>query len=253
MPALLLLASLATLPEAAIALPAGPEFVVLGQTTPALSHYIERHCTGLRPRLAQERLHKEVTARWTPPCQIHVHATRASYAQAVGGGNQTFASSMTRSEQGRVTLRRIDLCCERLDRAMAALPHETLHLMLVDEFGGNPPPRWLDEGFAVLTDPNEKQSLHRRDLALALRRQTRFSISHLLHMADYPSAERMAAFYGQSTSLVSYLLTRGSPSDLFRMARRAEEVGYERALWEAYELDTRSLEAGWTRYVLAAL
>lgn len=184
---------------------------------------------------------------WSPACQIIVHADARSYLAAVGNGAwQTFGSSeLVLGAGGRVVRRRIDLRGDS-PHGLAALPHELTHLIAADLLGGRQPPRWADEGMAILADPLDKQHLHQRDLAESLSRGAVFRLSDLLRMDQYPSPAWIPLFYGQSASLTAYLVHRAPPSDFVRFLQVAHRQGYERAAQEVYGVSSLAeLEQQW--------
>jgi hypothetical protein len=129
-----------------------------------------------------------------------------------------------------------------------ALAHELTHVILADAFSDREIPRWADEGMAVLADPHAKRSLHLQDLQAARSTNATFRVVEILTMADYPQPERTAAFYGQSVSLVKFLVERGTPEQFVRFLRQATDQGYELALRETYKIDgVRDLETRWLR------
>ncbi len=83
---------------------------------------------------------------------------------------------------------------------------------------GRIPPRWLDEGIALLADSAEKQRLHARDLADAQSRRLTFRAVELMNLDRYPHASRVPAFYAQSASLTGFLARQGKPSLLLEFA-----------------------------------
>ena len=183
---------------------------------------------------------------WIPKCQIVVHATRASYAAAIGrGGEATFGSSLIDNRDGVCRARRVDLLADRLGE-LSALPHELTHVTISEMLGGRTPPRWLDEGIALLADSADKQERHAKDLAAATARRLHFRASDLMQLGGYPPPSRIPAFYAQSGSLVAFLARRREPAKLLAFAERAHARGYDAALREIYELDgIPALEAAW--------
>ena len=177
------------------------------------------------------------SACWSPKCEIVIHPGRQSYLAAVGaGGAQTFASSWI--DPGRdkhVAARKIDM---RGDGQLgkAALPHEITHVILADLLNGAQPPRWADEGLAILADSPEKQRLHERDLADGLRRRLAFSSVELVTVDTYPHPSRVPAFYGQSASLTAFLVTRDTPARFVEFLRASREHGYDEALRKIYAI-----------------
>jgi hypothetical protein len=66
-----------------------------------------------------------------------------------------------------------------------------------------------------------------------------YSAGDLMALGDYPPADRRDAFYGQSASLVAYLIERDSPARFLEFLELGQERGFERALDDVY--DVRSL------------
>jgi hypothetical protein len=185
---------------------------------------------------------------WSPACQIVVHANARSYVAAVGNGAwQTFGSSeLVFGTGGRIVRRRIDLRGDS-PHGLAALPHEMTHLIAADLLGGRQPPRWADEGMAILADTPEKQRLHERDFSDGLAGRSAFRLSELLAWEHhYPPPHRIPVFYGQSASLTAYLVQCGEPGDFVRFLRLGREHGYDRAAREVYHVaGLAELEQQW--------
>ena len=111
-------------------------------------------------------------------------------------------------------------------------------------------PAWADEGMAVLADPGVKQDAHDRDLRSAHSQRQTFRLVELFALDGYPAAERQAAFYGQSASLVNYLVSRGTPEQFVRFMRSAADDGYEAAIREVYGMrGVHDLERRWLQQV----
>ena len=201
-------------------------------------------CERWRERLQAQWSPQTDQPRWTPRCLIVLHPTKESYLQAVGrGGAATKGSSLIDFQRGKVSRRQIDLFVDKspskasLANSLSALPHELTHVILADLFNGRQPPRWIDEGIAVLADQASKQQLHQRDLKLAFDNQATFSAGELLLSENYPQAKRMGTFYGQSASMVAFLAQREDPAKLILFTRRVLEQGYDVALREIYQID----------------
>lgn len=190
---------------------------------------------------------------WSPKCDIILHSTSADYLRAVPGGEQTVGCSLINTAEGRVVGRRIDIRADRPGWLNAALGHEMTHIVLADRFPDGALPAWADEGMAVLADPGSKQDAHSRDLRLARSQRSTFRLVELFALNGYPSAERQAAFYGQSASLVRFLVTRGTPSQFVRFVRAATDDGYEVAVRDVYGMEgVRDLEHRWLQEVSVA-
>ncbi len=198
---------------------------------------IASSCEQWRSHLQAKWLGGPAESSWNPRCQLVIHARRESYCAAIGrGGEASFGSSWFDAQGAVITARRIDLLVDA-SGALSALGHELTHVVLADAFAGRQPPPWASEGIAVLADSAGKQSLHARDLASGFPAQTVFPCAELLQLNSYPAAHRIPAFYGQSASLVAWLSRRGGSATLIPFLKAAEEVGYDKALQDNYDLN----------------
>jgi hypothetical protein len=184
---------------------------------------------------------------WSPRCEIVVHANQAGYLAAVGAGaGQTFGSSyMEFAKNHQVKRRQIDFRGDS-EHGPASVPHEMTHVILADLFGGRQPPRWADEGMALLADSAGKRQLHERDLQLGLSQRTAFRAVELLNLDAYPHPSRVPAFYGQSLSLTAFLVSREPPAKFVAFIRQSSEEGYDAALRDCYGIENvQELEVLW--------
>lgn len=186
------------------------------------------------------------TASWSPRCEVVVHATQQSYLAAVGrGGEATRGSSWIEFNKKQVSKRRIDLLGVS-DLGLTALAHEMTHVIFADLFQGRQPPRWADEGAAMLADTLEKQQLHQRDLEQAVAGRFEFRVGELFALEQYPQPHRVPGFYGQSVSLAAFLARRDDPAKFIQFIERVLDHGHDRALRDVYDIaGTASLEAEW--------
>jgi hypothetical protein len=224
-----------------------PSFVVLSRARGQDAHAIARACECWRGSLQRHWCSASEPAGWSPKCEIVIHPSPQSYLAAVGaGGSQTFASSWIKfGRDKKVSKRRIDLRGDG-QRGIAAIPHEMTHVVLADLLNGAQPPRWADEGLAMLADTEKKQSLHERDLSEGLSRGLAFSTAELVTTDTYPHPSRVPTFYGQSVSLTAFLVTRDQPSKFIEFLRGTQEFGYDVALQKTYAIPSlRELERLW--------
>lgn len=227
-------------------------FVVQSYLRPARADEVARHCETLCHQLRRRCLGTEEAPSWNPKCEVVIHPTRQSYLEAVGqGGGQTVGSSVIGIDAGRILNRRIDLLAEDRNRALSALPHELVHVLFAELFPNAAPPRWAEEGFALLNDPNDKQARHRRDLYDALRTKTTLSLNSLFSATDYPTGWRRAVFYGQSMSLVEYLTGLDTPQQFVRFVNLSMDTGRDHALKAIYHIDgLGDLERRWRKHAI---
>lgn len=121
--------------------------------------------------------------------------------------------------------------------------------MLADFFKGRQPPPWIDEGIATLADSKEKRALHRRDCQRAFQNGNAIDLVELLELQRLTSREQAAAFYGQSLSLVEFLVDRGDSTRLLAMVDLAQAKGYDQALRHVYDIDgIGELRHQWLQY-----
>ncbi len=204
-------------------------------------------CESLRTTLRAQWAADLPAAAWTPKCDVVLHPNDASYFKEVGpGAVSTLASSLVDQQLGRIRTRRIDVRSSDSDWLSAALPHELTHVVLADRFAGRQLPRWIDEGAAILADPADKRTRHKQDMCGALANRTAFRVVELLTLEDYPAAHRWGTFYGQSASVVEYLVEQKTPAEFLQFVDLALEQGYETSLRQVYGISGISqLEQDW--------
>src|SRR5262245_53998469 len=172
---------------------------VEGDCQRAVSSNFAVVCSGLDASqiaaIAEQQLHAirnlwmggEIPEKWSRPCEIVAHATRADYCAAVGcGGSISVGSTQIKTDAGKIVHRRIDLLIE--GKQLPALGHELTHVVLADSFGGRRPPPWADEGMAILSDESAKRRLHQNDLRRAYFQWSTWPLENLLTRATYPPA-----------------------------------------------------------------
>jgi len=209
---------------------------------------IERHAEQVRKRAFTTLLGTSSPAPWTVRCEIHLHATEESFTAAVGGPPDGARGATAIEFAGPdICVRRIDLMDDDPTTVPDALSHELVHVILADHFTAAPPPRWADEGLAVLFDDEDKQAGHARDFAAARRAGMTWSASHLLAMEDYPrEPHRPRVFYGQSAALVRWLIDQRGAATLLSFLDDAAAIGEASALERHYGFSTvAALERAW--------
>jgi hypothetical protein len=208
---------------------------------------IAKRCEKLHQQLCEKWFSTKEPAVWTPKCTVVLHPGPESYVLAVGReGASTAGCSTVERQRDRIAKRRIDLRGDRADYLTAALPHELTHIILADHFSPDSLPRWADEGMAILADTEAKRGRYSRELDAASIRGTAFPMTELLPLHDYPAAERWGAFYGESMSVVDYLVNRRSPAQFVQFLDSARAGSYDKALHDCYGIrDLQELDRLW--------
>ena len=189
---------------------------------------------------------------WQPICELILHANVGAYTQMTGAPSNSPGHSRIESDpSGRVIARRMDMRIDAAGMLEAILPHETTHVVLAGMFGTGPVPRWADEGIAVLTEPNEKIDMHRRNLLKHHREGQLFSLKELMELKDYPAARRIPAFYAQSVVLVEFMTKQRDPKTFCEFVKDGMRSGYETALQRHYNLTFTQLDQVWQQQVIA--
>jgi hypothetical protein len=237
------------------ALAVGDSFVIRSGATQLDANDLLKHAQARRQVLCGQWLGAEARkAPWSPPCEVVLHPDRASYVRAVGAaGRITSGSTLVRFSEGQVAVRRIDLLADATEKHYDTLAHELVHAIFAERFPKTAPPRWAEEGAAMLADSEAKRQAHREDFAQSHRAKRTFAVRELLGMNDYPAPQRFPEFYGQSLVLVEFLTALGDSTDFVSFVDRSLATNPDQALREVYGLASASqLENLWTKHARQA-
>jgi hypothetical protein len=190
----------------------------------------------------------DTDADWDRRCRVYVHATAKDYSDATGAPVHSPGHSTATCEGGCVTLRRIDLRADNDNMISAVLPHEVSHVVLAGQFGERAPPRWADEGMAILGEPRAVIDRHLRDLPRFRRKCGLYSARDLVQLKDYPEPRYIGLFYAQSVSLVEFLAKEKGPRTVTRFIREGLKKGYEAALKHHFGWDFDELDRRWRKH-----
>ena len=209
-------------------------------------------CEATRSKLTAQWLGAG-TGAWEPKCYIVLHPTADSYLREVGEGQMTAGSSLIELAGDRLVTRRVDLRADHPEGYLGALAHELTHVVIAERFIERQIPRWADEGMAVLADSKSKQDLHHGDLGLARSNRTTFRLIELMQLEKYPEPERQGTFYGQSASLVRFLVAHGGEQKFVGFLKKSSQIGYDAALRDIYKFSgVAELEQHWKRHLETA-
>jgi hypothetical protein len=188
---------------------------------------------------------------WAPKCEIVLHPSAEAYARATkqpAGGTGIAAVKLT---SGHATERRIDLRADDSGLLSNSLPRELTHIVLADLFPSEPPPKWAQEGMAILATSPEEISRYTRTLPRCARDGEWFGLAQLMELKDFP-ADKITAFYCESVSLTEYLVHLGGNEKNFTIfLRDCMRYGTQKGLKKQYNIDgTQALEQAWKRSAL---
>ncbi|MFM8380262.1 MAG: hypothetical protein ACKOB1_13170 [Planctomycetia bacterium] len=239
--------ALTTSPAAAERKPAVSSVTVSG-VSEARAALIAEHAEQVR-RSAFDLLLGDAEPRpWVPRCAIHIHATPAAFTAAVGGPPAASRGATSLEFSGdRVASRRIDVMGDGPGAIPDALAHELVHVVLADRFTEAAPPRWADEGIALLFDDVAKQAGHEADFRSAHARGLAYAAGDLLALEEYPGdVRRQRVFYGQSAALVRWLVDRRDPATFIRFVADLQAGDPGTAFERHYDLDMAAVfDSAW--------
>ena len=228
--------------------PAATGNIIVVGTSHSRAAIIREHAETIRREAFSQLLGETRPKPWLVRCQIHVHASADSFEQAVGGSPAEARGATSLDFAGdRVVARRIDVMGDGPAIVPDAIDHELVHVVLADHFVHASPPRWADEGLALLFDTREKQRGHEADFQDARRRGLVWSAADLFSLEDYPAdSARQRIFYGQSAAVVRWLIARRDAATFIRFLDDAAEVGMEAALDRHYAITSlASVSSAW--------
>jgi hypothetical protein len=131
-----------------------------------------------------------------------------------------------------------------------ALPRELTHIVLADLFPDKPPPKWAEEGMAVLAGTVEEANRYTNTLRRCAREGEWFGLAQLMEMKEYP-AEKITGFYCESVALTEYLVRAHGEKNFTIFLRDCQRYGTPQALKRQYAVENpQALENTWKRAVL---
>jgi hypothetical protein len=207
---------------------------------------------------AAENSRSEIFERWSGPpagawelkCEIVIHPTAEAYARATSRPPASTGTANVRLTNGRASERRIDLRADDATMVANALPRELTHIVLADLFPDKPPPKWAEEGMAVLAGTAEEASRYTNTLRRCAREGEWLGLAQLMDLKDYP-AEKITGFYCESVSLTQYLIRAHGEKNFTIFLRDCQRYGTIQSLKRQYGIDSpQALESIWKRSAL---
>lgn len=211
-------------------------FQIEAPTTSAAQE-ISQKAEKLRKDLARAWLGKELAA-WGDPCPIDVKIT----AGAPGG-----YSSFSFDSLGRVNKQKMQVegPLERIINGV--LPHEMTHVLFAHHFGKQPP-RWADEGGAILGEDKAIWARHDQGLAQVLDTPGRRLALGRLFGSDYTSDTQ--AFYAEAASISRFLVNKKDRATFLAFINQGMRDGWDEAVKQHYRYrNVDELELTWLQQV----
>jgi len=224
-----------------------PNFVIF-HADPVLAEMVAKQAESARETQTRRWTGSPPPRAWTPRCEVYLYPTAAIFAQVTQQPITSEGFSTIASDGQRTTVRRINLRADHPTVVSAVLPHEVTHVILADLFPTQQPPRWADEGIAVLSEPSDEQERRIGDLDLALNGGKIFSIENLM-VRDYPDGPHWALYYAQSISLTRFLVDSGTPGQFIDFLQGTQRTDVETELRRVYRIDGfADLQKRWLDY-----
>jgi hypothetical protein len=206
---------------------------------------------------AAEKLRKEIFERWSGPvagpwdlkCEIVVHADGEAYGRSTGRPAGETGTALVRLTNGRASERRIDLRADDAAIASNALPRELTHIVLADLFPDKPPPKWAEQGMAVLAGSSEEANRYTHTLRRCARDGEWFGLAQLMDLKEFPG-EKITGYFCESVSLTEYLIRLRGERNFTIFLRDCQRYGTAQSLKRQYEIDPQALEVAWKRAAL---
>jgi hypothetical protein len=198
-----------------------------------------------------ERWSGSPSGGWSPKCEIVIHHSAEAYSKATRQPADGTGIAAVRLTSSRVTERRIDLRADDTGLTSNSLPRELTHVVLADLFPSEPPPKWAQEGMAILATSPEEISRYTRTLPRCARDGEWFGLAQLMELKDFPP-DKITAFYCESVSLTEYLVRlSGNEKNFTIFLRDCLRYGTLKGLKKQYNIDgTQALEQAWKRSAL---
>jgi hypothetical protein len=180
-----------------------------------------------------------------------IHPTEESYCRVVGVHARYTSASVLIGDQHQKPFYRIDVRGNRADWETTCLPHELTHALFAQRFAGRKLPKWIDEGTALLADQAPKQARHLRDFYAARSAGAILPLARLMSLTDYPDRRDWPVFYGQSLSLVRFLVEQKSPQAFVQFIDKSLQHNQWIALRDVYGIRSADeLQQKWSQHMI---
>lgn len=221
-------------------------FTVKGGT-PELAEKVAATAEKLRGEIF-ERWSGPPGGAWTPKCEIVIHVTAADYTRETQQSAERTGHSSVKLAEGKVLERRLDLRADDESLLANTLPRELTHVILADLFPFTPPPKWAEEGMAVLAGSPEEVSRYSRTMVKCAREGKLFTVAALLDMKEFPAADKITGFCCGGVSLTEYLVKLKGEKHFTTFLRDCQRYGSSSGLKRQYGFESpKALQDAWLK------
>jgi len=209
---------------------------VIYADAPEIAKLVGESAERSRKDLGKLWLGKEPPA-WAAPCRIRVSL---NMGRVEGFTDLSFA-------EGKVRAQKIAILGP-LDRVLKGLlPHELTHVLFAHHFGVQPP-RWADEGGAILSEDQHQEERQSKMFRKMLAEERSFSLRRLLEMRQYP--DDVACLYAQGHSISRFLVDVKGRKVFLAFVAEGLERGWDDAIQDRYGFESvEQLETAWLGWV----
>jgi hypothetical protein len=209
---------------------------VIHADTPEIAKLVGDSAERSRKDVGKLWLDKEPAA-WAAPCRIRVSL---NMGRVEGFTDLSFC-------QGKVRDQKIAILGP-LDRIMKGLlPHELTHVLFAHHFGVQPP-RWADEGGAILSEDRYQDERQSKLFRKILAEDRSFSLRRLLEMRQYP--DDVACLYAEGHSISRFLVDAKGRKVFLAFVADGLKRGWDQAVQDQYGFENvEQLETAWLGWV----
>ncbi len=217
-------------------------------------HHRNRRLAAEVGRVGDRNL-AQIAALWPPlngkggPGKIHVYIYRDAVEYSKVTGQPGWSGGVNKVSFIGAAIAQREIHTFQTANAVldSILPHELTHVVFTEAVGGRARvPRWLSEGVAVLEEPPFKTRYYENLVRTRVKAGGHIPLSKLFAMTDYPNEEAIRLFYGESHSVVKFLIARYGRPALVRYCQQLGGKEAKTALQDVFGYrEPADLEAVW--------
>jgi hypothetical protein len=206
---------------------------VIYADSPAAAKLIGEFAETSRKELAEQWLGDQEAVTWTTPCHLHVSLNLAR----VGGFTEVSYA------KGKVRVQKVEIEGP-LDRVLTGLlPHELTHVLFANYFGAQPP-RWADEGGALLSEDEAQGERQSKFFRRMLAEDKCFPLGRFFALGKYP--DDVPCLYAQAHSVARFLVDAKGRKAFLAFVKNGVESGWDDAARKHYGYtNVEQLEKAW--------